>query len=235
MSATRASESQVTSAAPAELLGPLNDIERKFAPKLLYVSGDLSLLEGPPRIAVIGTRNPTPEGENRARRFVRELVKNGIIIVSGLAEGIDSVAHRTAIDNKGRTIAVLGTPLNEFFPRKNKDLQLEIMNSHLAISQFPEGYPVQQKNFPIRNRTMALISDASVIVEAGETSGTKSQGWETLRLGKPLFIMKSVCENKSLSWPKQMLEYGANILSESGVVLEIFPQSEMNRNLNVAF
>jgi DNA processing protein len=235
MSATRTSERQILSDAPENFLGPLNDIEEKFAPKLLYVSGDLRLLDGPPRVAVIGTRKPTPEGAARARHLVRDLVKNGIIIVSGLADGIDSIAHRTAIENQGKTIAVLGTPLNEVYPRKNRELQFEIMEHHLVISQFAEGSPVRPWNFTTRNRTMALISDASVIVEAGEGSGTISQGWETLRLGKPLFIMRSVCEDPMLIWPKDMIKYGARSLEMSNSVIENIPSQHNFRERCVAF
>jgi DNA processing protein len=76
------------------------------------------------------------------------------------------------------------------------------------------GYPVQRKNFPLRNRTMALISHATVIIEAGETSGSLSQGWEALRLGRQLYVTKSIAENRDLKWPEEMLGYGAKILSD---------------------
>ena len=89
------------------------------------------------------------------------------MIVSGLAEGIDTAAHTAAISRGGRTIAVLGTPLDQVFPRQNAALQDQIMREHLAVSQFPAGHPVQRKNFPLRNR-WALISDATVIIEAGK-------------------------------------------------------------------
>jgi len=211
---------------PEKLLGPLNDVEARNAPKELFVAGDVSLIDGPPRVAVIGTRQPSDRGVARAVRLASELVKSKAIVVSGLAEGIDTIAHRTAIEKGGRTIAVLGTPLDKVYPKKNYDLQQEVMQKHLAISQFPAGYPIQPKNFPMRNRTMALISHASVIIEAGEGSGTHSQGWETLRLGKPLFILQSVVNNKFLKWPQKMIEYGAIPLSDSDRLLENLPISD---------
>lgn len=211
---------------PEELLGPLNDIEAQNAPKKLYVAGDVSLINGPPRVSVIGTRHPSDKGIARASRLVRELVESNVIIVSGLAKGIDTIAHRTTIENGGRTIAVLGTSINEVYPKKNAKLQQEIMKHHLAITQFPIGWPIQRKNFPMRNRTMALISHASVIIEAGEGSGTLSQGWETLRLGRPLFLLKSVVVNASLEWPRKMIEYGAIILSDSEPLIENLPISD---------
>jgi hypothetical protein len=104
---------------------------------------------------------------------------------------------------------VLGTPLDQFYPKGNHDLQQTLMREHLVVSQFPLGYPVTPKNFPIRNRTMALLTDATVIVEAGEKSGTVHQGWEALRLGRLLFLLESVAMEPALSWPKEMIHYGA--------------------------
>jgi DNA processing protein len=96
------------------------------------------------------------------------------------------------------------------------------MEDHLAISQFPVGHPTLRTNFPRRNRTMALITDATVIVEAGETSGSLSQGWEALRLGRPLFIMKSVAES-GLKWPAEMRRYGADVLADPDDLLDVLP------------
>jgi DNA processing protein len=153
------------------------------------------------------------EGVSRAKAFAQALVSHNITVVSGLAEGVDTVAHETAIASGGRTIAVLGTPLDKTYPTKNKALLETIKRDHLAISQFPEGYPYQKQNFPRRNRTMALISDATVIVEAGESSGTRHQGWEALRLGRLVFIMQNVAENPDLTWPAEMISYGAQVLT----------------------
>ena len=101
-----------------------------------------------------------------------------MIVVSGLACGIDTAAHTAAIESGGKTIAVLGTPLDDTYPQENQALQSLIMAQHLAVSQFAPGAGTQPKNFPVRNRTMALLTDATVIVEAGEKSGTVHQGWE---------------------------------------------------------
>src|SRR5262249_61754432 len=117
----------------------------------------------------------------------------------------------------GRTIAALGTPLDQVYPKQNAALQATIMQDHLALSQYPSGYPIHKRNFPLRYRTMALISDATVIIEAGDTSGSLSQGWEALRLGRPLFLAEPVTEDPSLTWPAEMLHYGAAILSDQTV------------------
>ncbi len=199
--------------ATSEVLGQLTDFETKNAPEKLYLAGDRSLLTEGIRVSVVGSRKPSPEGIKRAQYFTKALVRHGIIVVSGLAEGIDSIAHETAIAEGGRTIAVMGTPLDKAYPAKNKGLLERIKKDHLAISQFPSGYPAKGENFPQRNRTMALITDATVIVEASEKSGTRHQGWEAIRLGRLVFIMENVANNTELSWPSEMIGYGAQTLS----------------------
>lgn len=195
-----------------ELFGQLNSFEAKHAPDGLFLAGDASLLSEGKRVSVVGTRRPSPEGMSRTRALIRMLVNHDIFVVSGLAEGIDTVAHETAIAEGGRTIAVLGTPLSTAYPAKNRQLLDRIKAEHLAISQFPEGSPARRTHFPQRNRTMALISDATIIVEAGENSGTRHQGWEALRLGRVVFLMENVATNPALTWPKEMIGYGAQVL-----------------------
>jgi DNA processing protein len=213
---------------PDDLLGPLNEVERKNAPERLYLAGDQSLLRVLPRVSIVGARDASPDGLKRAAKLARELVPHGGVIVSGLAKGIDTAAHRAAIEAGGRTIAVLGTPLDQSYPRENAELQRLIMHQHLAVSQFPSGYPSGRTNFPRRNRTMALLTDATVIVEAGEGSGSLSQGWEALRLGRRLFIMRSVVENKDLKWPAEMLKYGAEVLTKTDELLESIPETGLS-------
>ena len=208
------------------LLGrPLNDIEQKFAPDELYVATGKEIPVPGPRTAIVGSRKASQEGIEAASKMASLLAKKGVVIVSGLAEGIDTAAHKAAIAKGGLTIAVLGTSLDRNYPAKNAELQKIVMREHWAISQFPIGYPTEPKNFVIRNRTMALISDASIIVEASESSGSLHQGWEALRLGRPLFIWKSIVEDPSLKWPKKMMEYGAIELGEPEEVMDVLPSS----------
>lgn len=217
-------ELEYSSMSVAKLLGrPLNDIETKYAPKMLYVKGPMDIPLQGPRVSIIGSRKASPNGIENAKTITRTLIENQTVIVSGLAEGIDTSAHETTIAAGGKTIAVLGTPLNKVYPRKNLQLQQEIMADHLAISQFPIGHITTPKDFVLRNRTMALISDATIIVEAGDTSGSLHQGWEALRLGRSLFIWESVLNNKQLSWPEKMLQYGAMELSDPTDVFEVLP------------
>jgi DNA processing protein len=210
----------------SNLIGNLNDIEEKFAPKELYFIGNKALASNKRSISIIGTRNPTNKGINNARIITEFLVKNNVVIVSGLAKGIDTVAHETAIKNNANTIAVIGTPLDTSYPAENSKLQDTIKNNHLLISQFKIGSPIQPSNFPARNRTMALISRASVIIEASEKSGTMHQGWEALRLGRKLFILEDLVNSKELSWPSKLIEYGAEVLSmnDLSVLLDSLPE-----------
>jgi DNA processing protein len=204
---------------------PLNQAEQKFAPKDITLKGDASLLSEGGRVSIIGSRAASPQGIARTRRLSRLLVKNGVTVVSGLAKGVDTVAHRAAIEAGGRTIAVLGTPINEFYPSENRELQELIGESHLLVTQFSIGYPVLKKNFPLRNRLMALISDATIIVEAHNKSGTIHQGWEALRLARPLYILESAHDPSDSSWSSQFLGYGAQILSDESFesLLESIP------------
>ena len=210
---------------PDDLLGPLNEVERKNAPEWLYVAGDSGLLRRVPRVSIVGTREASADGLKRASKLARELVARQAVVVSGLAKGIDTAAHHAAIEAGGRTVAVLGTPLDQAYPRENAALQRLIMDQHLAVSQFAPGHPSGRTNFPRRNRTMALLTDATVIVEAGEGSGSLSQGWEALRLGRRLFIMRSVVDDKALKWPAEMLRYGADVLAKTEDLIEALPEA----------
>src|SRR5207244_3032803 len=146
-----------------ELLGPLNDVEKKYAPLKLFASGPMEIPVPRPRLAIIGSRKASGRSLDVAGEIAKTLVKKLVVIVSGLAEGIDTAAHRAAIESGGRTIAVLGTPLDRVYPQKNMELQQEIMRSHLAISQFPIGYTFERGNFVMRKWNMARIEKAMVL------------------------------------------------------------------------
>lgn len=222
---------------PEQLLGPLNEVESKNAPRSLFVAGDRSLLQGGLRVSIVGSRKSSARGLADARALAEAFARRRAVVVSGLAEGIDTAAHEGAIAAGGRTIAVLGTSLGEYFPAKNRALQDLIMRDHLAVSQFAQGVPSQRGNFPMRNRTMALLSDATVIVEAGDKSGSLHQGWEALRLGRPLFVFESLLRDASLSWPAEMERYGAQAFSPGGLdfLFEFLPERSRGEASELAF
>jgi DNA processing protein len=172
----------------------------------LWCAGDLSLVKRP-CVAVVGARQVSTSGAARARRLARELSQSGVVVVSGLALGVDTEALTAALEAKGRTIAVIGTPIDKAYPAENRHLQELIYKENLLISQFPPGEKTYPSNFPERNKLMAAISDATVIVEAGDTSGSLHQAAECLRLNRWLFIAKSVLEDKTLQWPSRFTHY----------------------------
>ena len=221
---------------PEALLGQLTDVERKHAPRELFLAGDQRLLTAGARVSIVGSRKASREGLARAAKLAALLVERGIIVVSGLAEGVDTAAHTTAMECGGRTVAVLGTALTEYYPAQNRALQDRIMREHLAVSQFAPGRAPGARAFPMRNRTMALLSDATVIVEAGPRSGTIHQGWEALRLGRSLYLMESLARTEH-RWVKELQEYGALVLSEATkeLFLESLPEESRAERTEATF
>lgn len=184
--------------------------------QVFLYQGLWDLVDWGPSVAVVGTRKPSTEGAARTRKLVRSLLQDDVTIVSGLAEGIDTEAHKTAIAEGGRTIAVLGTPLTMAYPRSNAALQREIAERHLIISQAPTiryrmpSDPTENNFFfPERNITMSALTDATVIVEAGATSGTLVQARHALKQGRLLFILDSNFTRNDLNWPRKLEDRGA--------------------------
>lgn len=182
--------------------------------ELLYYAGNLDLLYTR-SVAIVGTRNPSPEGLRRAAKMTKLLVNDGFTIVSGLATGIDTMAHKTAIEYSGKTIAVIGTPLNQIYPKENENLQKLIAKEHLLISQVPflrystQGIKGNRLFFPERNKTMSALTEATVIIEASETSGTLVQARAALQQKRHLFILDSCFHNKDITWPQRFEKQGA--------------------------
>lgn len=190
----------------------LNDAKHPI--KIFYYQGDWELTYLP-SVAVVGTREPSEAGIRRTEQLVKRLVEDEFVIVSGLAKGVDTVAHRAAIAKGGRTIAVIGTPLNYCYPLENRLLQEKIANEYLLISQVPfsryakQTYRENRFFFPERNVTMSALTNATIIVEAGETSGTLIQARAALDQGRKLFILENNFMNPALTWPKKFEEKGA--------------------------
>ena len=186
----------------------------KYPVELLYYLGAWELSEMR-SLAVVGSRKPSEEGARRAARLAKELVKRNFAVVSGLATGIDTTAHSAALEAGGVTIAVIGTPLGEYYPKENRNLQDHIAREYLLISQIPVLYydvqPFQQKrqNFPERNATMSALTEGTIIVEAGETSGTLTQARAALYQGRKLFILESCFQNPAITWPARFEKQGA--------------------------
>jgi len=182
--------------------------ETRDAPEFLFLRGRAELLEAP-CLAVVGTRNPTPEGERRARKLGCLLADRGIVVASGLARGIDSAAHIGCLEHGGDTIAVLGTPLTRTYPKENADLQEAISSLGLLVSQFYPGTRTNRFHFPMRNAVMSGLCLGTIVVEASETSGALIQARKCLEQGRRLFIPRSAVSNPALKWPRAYLAKGA--------------------------
>ena len=186
----------------------------KYPVEMLYFQGTWELSEIR-SLAVVGSRRPTGEGVRRAARLAMELVKRDFAVVSGLATGIDTAAHTAALNAGGITIAVIGTPLGEYYPKENRKLQDRIAKEHLLISQVPvlryEAQPFRQKRhyFPERNATMSALAEGTIIVEASETSGTLTQARAAIHQGRKLFILESCFQNPDITWPARFEAEGA--------------------------
>lgn len=182
--------------------------------EILYYRGIWELVDTP-AVAVVGTRGPSEEGAENAGRIAKSLVKHGYTVVSGLAKGIDTAVHTATLEAGGRTIAVIGTPIFDYYPKENAALQDEIVRRGLLISQVPflrhsrQSVKHNSYFFPARNVTMSALTKATVIVEAGNTSGTLVQARAALAQGRKLFILESCFRNPELTWPERFEREGA--------------------------
>lgn len=196
--------------------------DAKYPVELLYFQGLWALTETR-CVSVVGTRDASVEGRKRAMQISRKLVEQGITVVWGLAAGIDTAAHEAALEHGGRTIAVLGTPLSMAYPRENADLQRTIAKTWLVISQVPfcqySAHPARNRFFfPERNVTMAALSEATIVVEAGETSGSLIQARNALEQRRKVFILNS-CFERGLKWPERLEKKGAIRVREFDEIL----------------
>lgn len=182
--------------------------------EILYYRGIWELVETP-CIAIVGTRKPSAEGIADARALTQYLVAQKWTVVSGLADGIDTVAHTSALEAGGKTIAVIGTPLSEAYPAGNAALQEKIAKEFLLISQVPvnryyaQDWKWNRLFFPERNITMSALTEATIIVEAGNTSGTLIQARAALHQRRKLFILDRCFRNPDLTWPHSYEKRGA--------------------------
>ena len=186
--------------------------------ELLYFQGRWDIAHSR-SVSIVGTRHPSAKGARRAEQLARRFVADDFTVVSGLAQGIDTCAHRAAMEAGGRTIAVLGTPITSCYPPQNRQLQRRIADEFLVISQVPivcysrQGLK-RDRWFPERNMTMSALTEATVIVEAGNTSGALIQARHALQQKRKLFILNNCFETPALTWPNKYLAKGAVRVSD---------------------
>ena len=184
-------------------------------PEAIWHRGDTDLMHYGRRAAVIGSRAASAKGLALAGEVARALAEAGITTVSGLAAGIDGRAHRAAMEAGGRTIAVIGTPIHKVYPFEHRDLQRRIAEEHLLISHVPvlrHARAAKPRDnaffFPARNALMSAVSDANVIVEAADGSGTLTQARAAVAQGRRIIVMGR-CFDMGHDWPEALLAEGA--------------------------
>ncbi len=188
-------------------------------PPLLYVRGGFDITDNW-AIAVVGTRSPTSYGKEVTRHIVSELARSGLTIVSGMARGIDSIAHSAALEAGGRTIAVQGCGLDTIYPEGNRALASQIIEQGALISDYPLGTRPLAVNFPPRNRIISGLTKATLVVEAGETSGALITVDFALEQGRDVFAVPGSIFNRTSKGTHQLLRNGAMLTTCAADILE---------------
>lgn len=191
-------------------------------PLVLHFRGDVSLLART-SIAVVGSRRASPYGVNAAAHIAKQLASTGIVIVSGLARGIDAAAHHAALDAGGTTIAVLGTGIDVVYPRGNARLFQRIEEHGLIVSEFPPGSPPLPIHFPIRNRVISGLTQGTVIVEATARSGSLITARMAAEQNRDVFAVPGSIFAAGSEGTHRLIQYGAKLVHDVNDVLEELP------------
>ena len=192
-------------------------------PVILFVKGSVEVL-AQPGIAMVGTRHPTPYGSGMAERLSTDLAARGLVIISGMARGVDTMSHRGAIAAKGKTIAVLGTGIDVMYPKENTRLAEQIVALGGAlISEFPVGTFPAPQNFPIRNRIISGMSAGVLVVEAAEYSGTRITSRLALEQNRDVYAVPGNVTNKNSWGPNTLIKQGAKLVATWEDVWEELP------------
>jgi DNA processing protein len=188
-------------------------------PTLLYVKGRRDLLNRP-SLAIVGSRNPTPQGIQNAERFAAAFSDCGLSVTSGLALGIDAAAHRGALSVDGHTLAVIGTGIDRIYPARNKELAIEIADKGAIISELPIGTPVSAANFPRRNRLISGISLGVLVVEAATESGSLITARLAGEQGREVFAIPGSIHSPQARGCHRLIKQGAKLVETAQDVLE---------------
>ncbi len=202
-------------------------------PYVLYQKGDL-IDEDQLSIAVVGSRKATSYGIWACEKFTKELVELGVTIVSGVALGIDTVAHKTAIREGGRTIGILGNGLDIYYPKKNQSLYKDIWNNGSILTEFPPGTPPMPYNFPQRNRIITGLSLGLIVIEAKERSGTSITAYHALEQGKDVFSLPGNINSIYSQGTNKLINDGAIPLLDIDTIIEeieIIKKYKLNNNI----
>lgn len=188
-------------------------------PKLLFVHGDKSLLKAH-QIAIVGSRNPTAQGKENTREFAKTLASAGAVITSGMALGVDGIAHQAALDNGQTTIAVVGTGLDRIYPARHKELAIQISQQGALVSEFPLGTPVKASNFPVRNRIICGMSLGTLVVEAAIRSGSLITARLAMEQGREVFAIPGSIHNTLARGCHSLIKQGAKLVETAEEIIE---------------
>ncbi|WP_419888517.1 DNA-processing protein DprA [Neobacillus niacini] len=189
-------------------------------PWVLFIKGDLTLLEKQPKLAVVGSREATQYGKNAISVLFPPLIEKGVAIVSGLARGIDTLAHECAMKNGGKTIAVIAGGLYHIYPKENAELAKEMMKSQLVISEYPPDTKPLRWHFPARNRIISGLSNGTFIIEAKRKSGSLITANYAVHEGREVFSLPGSIFSQHSLGTNDLIKQGAKLVMSSEDILE---------------
>jgi len=199
-------------------LSPLLQLTK--IPENLYIKGNLPTSR-PPVVAIIGTRRPTPYGREVTHTLATDLARNGVVVVSGLAAGIDTIAHTAALDAGGITIAVLAQGLHSVYPASNRGLAERITKNGALITEYEIGEEAFKSHFLARNRIVSGLADAIIVTEAADRSGTFSTVAHALEQNKEVFAVPGPITSLLSAGPNRLLQQGAHVALSADDVLNV--------------
>ncbi len=194
-------------------------LETPDPPTLLYVKGRVELLNAP-GLAIVGSRNATPQGAASAEAFAEVLAQAGLTIVSGLALGIDAAAHRGGLRGRGATVAVIGTGIDRVYPAGNWELARSIAEQGAIVSEFPLGTPALKENFPRRNRIISGLSRGCLVVEAAERSGSLITARLAAEQGRDVFAIPGSIHSPLAKGCHRLIKQGAKLVDDAKDILD---------------
>ena len=211
-------------------------------PSKIFIAGNLPQdpPAGNPKIAVVGTRKATSVGKSLAKELAKNLASSGIVVVSGLAIGIDTAAHHGALESGGKTIAVLANGLDKIYPAQNENLAEEIVKTGALISEYPEGTPSYPNQFLERNRIVSGLCLAVIVVEAPERSGSLATARFALEQNREVFVVPGPANHPNYKGSHQLIRDGARLISSAREVFEdlnlkIEPENKNGPAINSGF
>ncbi len=189
-------------------------------PWALFAKGDLSLLNKEPKLAVVGSRQATQYGKRAIRLLLPHLIEKGIVIVSGLAKGVDALAHECTIENGGKTVAVIAGGLYHIYPKDNVELASKMMQNHLVLSEYPPDTKPEKWHFPSRNRIISGLSAGTLLIEAKQKSGSLITANYAVNEGREVFSLPGSIFNPFSHGTNSLIQQGAKLVTTPEDIVE---------------